>query len=531
MLRTTSRGILAGLVLTAGLVAQSAVATPEDLNGLRDTLQRVQQNQDRLAAENRELRKEVDRMAQAHASLVEANDELQKQVNGESDEAALEAQINTARERAATVVESKANPVTLTGEFRFRTVWATVQPTGGDEFDGYWTDALARLGFQYQFARHVAAYAELQSHWAFGDGSPASGGTQFGPLVFGEASTDVDLHQAWLHIGHLFGAPEFSMKVGRQEVVLGNQFQFGNAEWYSGWSFDGYRFEWDSESFRLTGLALKLGSNDADVNQLHAARRPHDDDELYSLYFTLKTIKDHSLDLYWIYVNGHGGAAGGSGTSTGSLGTPVGGAGFAFGDTAYFHTVGGRINGKFDVAAGLDYNLEAAFQFGDANGTAVDDVSGWTVEAELGLTFSAEDAFRVYLRFLYADGADGNDSGYVPLFPNRHSNSGFLGRYGLLDALPMFNVLSLQGGLYFKPDPSWLVGATAIWSTTDEEIVATGDDDWGWEFDLWAAYLYSDNLVFIFAGFVVLPDDQLQGLVGIDDDTIVGLVFQSRLTF
>ncbi len=517
------------LSLTCGLVAQETPA--QDLRSLQDAMRRLAADQTRLAQENESLRQELGRMWGAQSELQSANQRLEEDLNTAEKERTLEGHINSLSHRYATTVESKANPISLSGEFRFRTVWATVQPTGGEEFDGYWTDSLARLGFGYQFTDHVRAFAQLQSHWAFGDGSAPSGGSQFGPLEFGATSTDVDLHQAWVEIGHLFGAPEFSMKVGRQEVVLGNQFQFGNSEWYSGWTFDGYRVEWDSENFRLTGLGLKLGSNDADVNQLHTALSPHDDDELYALYFTLKSIKDHTLDLYWIYMNGHGGATGGSGTSTGSLGTPVGGAGFAFGDTAYFHTVGARFAGKCDVADGLDYNLEAAFQFGDANGTGRDDVQGFSLEAELGLTLSAKDAFRVYGRFLFAEGPDDDQSGYVPLFPNRHANSGFLGRYGLLDALPMFNVLSAQLGFYFKPDPSWLVGATAVWSTSDERIVSTGDDDWGWEFDLWAAYVHSENLVFIFAGFVVLPEDQLQGLVGIDDDTIIGLVFQTRLTF
>ena len=35
----------------------------------------------------------------------------------------------------------------------------------------------------------------------------------------------------------------------------------------------------------------------------------YDDDELYSLYFTYEGIQDHTIDLYWIYFNGHNGGS------------------------------------------------------------------------------------------------------------------------------------------------------------------------------------------------------------------------------
>jgi hypothetical protein len=530
-------------VLTA-LLALAFIVTPamgQDIESLAKKIEALQAQVDTLAVENGELR-------------------------SNQDDEALEQQINALAERAvaSTTVMSKANPVSLTGEFRFRSGWSLgdnreffSSPTEGSssntyEHDGGWTDARVRLGFQYDFTRDVTAYAELQSHWAYGDGAPSSGnysnlfeGSFSSSSFSNEASTSVVLYQAWLEVRNVFNRAELSSKTGRQEFVKGHQYQFGNADWYNGWVFDGTRWDWDSESFTLTAFAFKLSSADGDLNQVSSYFTSHDDDELYGLYFTLKTIKNHTLDLYWIYVNGHGGAIGsGSGFSVGSLGNPVGDffGGFG-GTTSYFHTVGARIGGVIaEVASGLDWNVEAAYQFGDQKvaGASSDlDVDGFSVEAEVGLTFEKEHMFRVYVRFLWAEGGDINssglnDTGYIPLYPNRHSNDGFRARYGTFDLIPMANVLTLQGGLHFNPAQEWTLGATFLWATADEGdlVVSPGtDDDYGIEVDIWGEYRYSENLTFGGGAAILFPDKAGEAIWGTDGDAQLLFYMQARLAF
>ena len=442
-------------------------------------------------------------------------------------ESDLDLQINALTDRlvAGTTIKSGADPVSLTGEFRFRNAWSFGDNAGGgdNEHDGSWNDALIRLGFMYEFTRNVVAFAELQSNWAYGN---SDRGFKEGFGFYFGSSRDIHLYQGWLEVRDLFGRSEFSSRTGRQEVVLGNQFQFGNADWYNGIAHDGTRWDWDAESFSLTALILKLSSADGDFNQTSSFRTPHDDDELYSLYFTLKTIPDHELDLYWIYVNGHG-RSGPSGGSVGSLGNGVGN---PAGGTAYWHTIGGRIGGVLpDVAAGLDWNLELAYQFGDANSGV--DVDGLAIEAELGITFNRSSLFRLFARFLWAEGPDGDDSGYIPLYPNRHSNAGFRARYGLFDLIPMTNVVTLQVGAHFDPAADWTLGATVLWATTDEDFLANGDDDYGWEIDVWAEYRYSDELVFNAGIAFLFPDDSGVAIWGTDDDTQFLAYLQARLLF
>jgi hypothetical protein len=500
-----------------------------------------------------DLKHELDAM-KARVAALEAEKAAASNVQ---DEMVLESQINSLSERLlqGTTVKSAANPVSLTGEFRFRNTWTlgdnlagTTPPgmfaftTPDDEHDGNWTDALIRLGFQYDFSRDVTAFAELQSHWAFGSGVSTNSGLFQGGYYGGPSdgssgdvfdfgvSTTIRMHQAWLEVRNIFNRPELSSRTGRQEIALGNQFHFGIADWYNGFAFDGTRWDWDSDSFSLTALVLRLTTIDADPNQNPSFRNSHDDDELYSLYFTLKTIKNHQLDIYWIYINGHGGAFdNGSGVSTGSLGNFIGDP--AFIGTAYWHTLGARIGGTLDVAAGLDWNLEFAYQFGDNHGIGFDlDIDAFALEAEVGITFDKGNMFRLYARFLWAEGPESDELGYIPLFPNRHSNGGFRARYGLFDLIPMTNVITPQVGLHFDPASAWTLGLTVLWATTEEDF-GLADDDYGWEIDAWVEYRYSENLVFNVGVAFVFPDDALQLIWLIDDDMqFLGYV-QARLLF
>ena len=465
-------------------------------------------------------------------SRVNALEAENVELKGDQGALELESQISALTDRlvAGTTVKSAANPVTLTGECRFRNTgsFGDMAGTGDTEHDGSWTDSLVRLGIQYDFTRDVTAMAELQSKFAFGNNGAATNGN-------GEGD-DVTAYQAWLEIRNLFGRAEFSTRTGRQEIVLGNQFQFGNADWYNGFTFDGTRWDWDSESFSLTGMAVKLNSNDGDINQISSFNNNHDDSELYSVYFTLKTIENHELDLYWIYVNGHGGSG-----ANGTLG--ANNAGILTSnvvDNEYWHTIGGRIGGEFPgVGAGMDWNAELAYQFGDQD-TGGADIDAFAAEVEFGITFNKDSMFRAYARMLYAEGPDDGDATYQTLFPNRHSNSGFRARYGIADLQLMTNVFSLQGGIHFDPTADWTLGATVLWAEPDEDAVVTSggipagfidaDDDYGWELDVWAEYRYSENLTFNAGVAFVFPDDTNSGLVTDDDTQFIGYL-QARLLF
>jgi hypothetical protein len=502
-----------------------------------------------------ELKRELDAVKAQVASQSKLINQLQNDKGEAAREASVETEINRLSDRlaAGTVVESKANKVTMTGEFRFRSALELGDTAGGVERDGWWNDSRVRLGFGYEFSKDITAYAELQTHFVYGDnnsdsgvsdasGSFGGGGGEGG--FFGASGSDVSLYQAWVKMGNIFCRPEFSSKLGRQEIVLGNQFQFGNADWYNGLTFDGGRWDWNSDSFSLTGLILRTATlTPGDTNQ-SPAYGPfaingdgHDHDEIYSLYFTLKTIKNHTLDLYWIYVNEHIGLTRNSGAGGPFPPSPLTG-----GVPAYFHTFGARIGGNVDVACGLDWNLEAAYQTGHlSTGTPQVDVEGLAIEGEVGLTFNRDNKLRAWVRGLFAEGPDedGTDTGYISLFPNRHSNTAnFRARYGAMDVFPMANVFALTGGVHFDPSKDWTIGANVVWGQQDSDPVFTpgSDEAFGFEIDVWAEYRYSEAMTFSAGVAMLFPDDQLDNAVAdlstpFDDDSQFLVWLQARLFF
>jgi hypothetical protein len=292
---------------------------------------------------------------------------------------------------------------------------------------------------------------------------------------------------------------------------------------------------WSSDNFDLHFIVAKMAVNENFSTRNHpytptGVTTGYDDDELYSLYFTLKTIENHTLDLFWVYFHGDN-----AGTSFGTQGNAV-----TPGKVEY-HTIGLSLRGMFDVAAGLDYAINAAYQFGDfdsattANGLP-SDVKGLAVEAELGITFNADNKFRIFLRFLWSEGRDGNDSGYIPLFIETHSNEGYRARYGLMDIIPVANVITVQAGLHFDPNADWTLGATFIWATTDEDVFVAGqnEDKLGWEIDIFAEYRYSKETTFGAGVGIFLPDNAtptVGGVAGNDDDTAFLFYLQTRVVF
>lgn len=487
-----------------------------------------------LGQTNEELQRQFHELRAEVSALRSENAELR----GSMDADALEAHVNALAERYALAgsVSTGADSTTISGEIRTRwlagfgdTNGAFVGDGGGSfdgERDGTFTTARARLGFEHKFSDHVVGFVELQGLFTFGDNNGSSDEQVFGGSSGG---TSVQLYQAWIHVGNIFDREELSSRTGRQEFVMGNQFHFGNADWYNGYTFDGTRWDWDQkDSFHLTAFGFKLTTSDFDFNQGTTFFGPHDDDEIYGLYATFNPFSDKgiSVDLYWFYVNGHGGSSA-SGNVVNSLGLSGG----ILGNTYYFHTLGGRLGGaevELSDTVGLNFSIEFAYQFGDANGPE-GDIEGFAVEGEIGARFGKENPVRAFIRVLWATGPD-DDSGYLPLFPNRHSNSGFRARYGFYDVIPMTNVLTVGGGLSFDPAENWTFGAHFLWGTQDE-----GDDDYGWELDVFGEYRYSKNLVFQGGVAVLDPDDGLTNTVAsvsiLDDELQFLFWLQARLVF
>ncbi|HGY92137.1 MAG TPA: hypothetical protein ENK43_13285 [Planctomycetes bacterium] len=512
------------LVTPLTLRAQDVQRLQQEVEKLRRELRDIHRRQTALEIRNRQLE-------QSNARLEERVEETELSAAGD-----LETRINSLIGDSGlvdgTTVESVANPIKISGESRVRAGWTDGRSFGsaGDD-DGTFVDARFNLAFDFTFSEDVTTHFELIANGLFDNGSTDH---NTGNL------DEVDLYQGWILFSNIFDRKEIGARIGRQEIVLGNEFQFGNNDFFGGETFDSTLIWWNDDNFRLIFVWAKLGT----TNSFNASNHPYntagtafDDDEAYVLYFTLKSIKNHELDLYYAYWNGH------MGTTTGTLGNFVG-AGFRI----YAHLFGARLGGLFpDVAEGLDYNLEVAYETGNLSGTSID-VEGFTAEATVGLTFNDDNLFRLYAMFLFAEGFDGNDSGYVPLFPERHSQINWddhtarIARWGLTDIMPMINVLAVQAGFTFRPRNDWILGLTGIYAWHDENVTTidgTSADNIGFEVDLFAEHKLSDQATIGFGLGLFFPDDGAplgngsigDAFVGNDDDLAVLFYLQTRVVF
>ncbi len=517
-----------------------------------------QQDQD-LRKDLKQLRQDMNRVMAANQEVLSQNADLRGRL-GTQKCSALEKQINALADSleyaAGTTVNSVANPITISGEFRIRSGWAIDRDFGAsfpnsenEDDNGSFDDVRFRVAFDFDFSKDVTTHFSMQANGLFNNAdTPSSNGNL----------SQVDLYEGWILVRNIFGREELSNKSGRQEIVLGNEFIFGNNDFFSGETHDASTWLWATDSFDLhfifAKLAITENLNTRDYPYANVGSfRGFDDDEMYALYFTLKTIKNHVLDLFWVYMNGNnGGSIGtlGNGLSEPSNGDAV--KGFAANEF-YYHTVGFRIGGVFDVAAGLDYNVNLAYQYGElkrTGGTSDVDVDALTFEVEVGLTFNANNNFRIYGRFLYAEGGETNrfgtvtDSGFIPLFPERHAqgnsddHTAYRARYGIMNIIPMDNVITIQLGLTFDPASDWTVGLTGLWARHDEDVsdgVNNNLSDIGFEIDLFAEYRYSTEATFSAGIGFFFADEGAPykggSYAGGNDDVAVLFYVQSRVTF
>ena len=351
---------------------------------------------------------------------------------------------------AGTTVNSVANPITLTGAFRFRAGFTSNRDFGvnadgfgndDDDDTGTYVDARVNVAFDFALSKNVTARLDVIGADLFenNEASHDAGGFD-----------DLDIYEAYVILDKLLGHDEIGARIGRQEIVLGNELFFGNNSFFGGETFDAAIAWWAQEEFSLHFVWAKFTLNETYNASNHPypaylSGRGFDDDEAYALYFTLNTIENHVLDLYYYFWNGNNFAGG----LTGTLGNAIPGDTFA-------HVFGFRLAAKdLPVADGLDYNFELAYETGDIDSLGVE-VEGLIIEATLGITFDAESKFRVYGSFIFAEGPDG-DSGFVPLFTDRHNqvnwddHTAFRARWGLMDIIPMTNVLAGPNWHEFPP--------------------------------------------------------------------------------
>lgn len=350
-----------------------------------------------------------------------------------------------------------------------------------------------RLNVKADFTQEVSAFIELDSYDVWGEdfrsmyltGSDLRGGD------------NVDLYQAYIEARNLWDTP-LTVRVGRQELALGNQWLVGlndTSSMFYGLSFDALRLTFANDVLSIDAIVAKLAENYGDFME--------DDIDFYALYGSYTGIDSVTLDAYWMFVR----------DDVGIYGAVVDGT------TADLHTVGLRGSG---VIGGFDFELEAAYQFGDVDGVpacplgfgeADVEYDSIGVNAEFGYTFDASIQPRIFARFAYLDGGDtdgcwSNDRTlpFNRLFSNVEYSE-FLDNF-TYDNGALSNVLVYGLGIQALVTESIELKLLGTYLQADNDYDA--GDTLGWEVGLYGEYQYTDDLS-VRAGYAhFFGDDALE---------------------
>lgn len=233
-----------------------------------------------------------------------------------------------------------------------------------------------------------------------------------------------DLRQAYVEFGKREGNA-FELRVGRQELVFGEQRLVGHVSWLNtARSFDAIRAAYRHKDFRIDAFAASVVNiREAEFNKRTDANNFHG---AYGSFTTLVPKATIEPYVFWRLSRGVRSEAG----TLAKLD---------------FKTVGVRWVGK--LPGSLDYGVEMATQTGSL---AADDVQAWGGHWVTGYTFAKPASKpRLFAEYNFATGdADPTDQkreGFDQLYPTPHDKT------GLADQVGWKNIHHLRGGLELKP--------------------------------------------------------------------------------
>lgn len=219
------------------------------------------------------------------------------------------------------------------------------------------------------------------------------------------------LYQAFvlLKFPEAFG---FRMKLGRQELIYGDQRLIGNNNWNNlGRSFDGGVLRLENEFFWLDLFGTRIKPTNIEF-------------QFGGIYGHLKKFPGGELEPYVLYLHSDNG-----GLNQGVLSLV---------------TVGTRMAAKFKKD--FDYGFEGAYQTGGSGGNFV---SAFATHGRFGYTFPVKFKPRLGIEYNFASGDADPSTGTVTtfnnLFPTNHD------KYGYMDLFSWKNLHDLRAGFSAAP--------------------------------------------------------------------------------
>lgn len=201
------------------------------------------------------------------------------------------------------------------------------------------------------------------------------------------------------------------------------------------------------------------------------------------------------------------------------------------------YTVGGRLFGEVPCC-GLDYDVEAAYQFGDLGAFGI---QAWAFATEIGYTFDCKTKARPFIGFDYASGdnsAGGNVQTFNQLFALEHAFLGYIDTIGRQNIIDVSTGLSLEPIKKLKARAAYHVfwrasTSDAIYNSSGPLIAggAAGDRFVGTEIDLTLKYKLKKNTYLMVGYSRFFAGDFVNNGAPTKNQDIQSVKFQVQWTF
>jgi hypothetical protein len=257
-------------------------------------------------------------------------------------------------------------------------------------------------------------------------------------------SDHFELRQAWVGIGNPQQFP-LTAKVGRQELLYGDQRLVGPADWLNiGRTFDAFKFRYAASNFWVDAFAAQQVMTDK-----HGFNASDDHDRLSGVYASTPALpRFQETQLYFLAHNVERRPPTEQNDKLQPLASP-----------RDIYTIGARVKSLPGALGNWDYEGEAAGQFGrfKFSDTAPSlEQRAYAVHAAGGYTWNQVPwSPRLGLEDNYASG-DGNANDrqhgtFDNLFPSNH------GLYGIMDFFSWQNMQDLRASAAIRPLPNLTV--------------------------------------------------------------------------
>ena len=338
----------------------------------------------------------------------------------------------------------------------------------------------ANLGTSIDLDQDVSVLVDVQALGNWGEEQTPQRGFQ----GFSSVETNLIFHRAYIEARKVFGTG-FSVRVGRQPLVFGDEWLLGDSDFYGGTSWDGLRGDFETGYGQISTFWAKVAETDQ-VESFDPFGDVGGDYDLYGLWSDWKFGEVQHLDLAVLYNFDH---------RTFSD--------FPWLDKRFTAHVGYAFGG----AKGWFFNGNAGYQWGS---TVADpslgeqDLSASAAEVTGGYSWlRGGDPYKLFGRFAQYSGDQASSSQenetFVPIAQDIHA------RYGLLDLWTgQWGFVPFVGGpsgaaflqLGFDatlPNTIRLrLQGQQVWR--DEEAPGSDNKNLGKEFGLSAFYNYGKNI-------------------------------------